>query len=697
MKKRLKTLLITIQLIMAIMFTAYILSPLEIQAQTTPKITLEPTLYQAQKIGETFNITARISDLEATDETIGIQFRVTYNDTILEALGATEGSFLQQFNNTVDPPYTFFMNFIDNDPRHGPNVLVGILLIPNATGHWTNFPEGNGILATITFKAIYRAVEPVTATCPLNLTNTLIADENDTLTGVEHTTEGATYEALPLPKPNLTVQPSLYTASLIGEIFEIDVNIENLDSDWKTVGTKFRLQYNDTILEAVGATEGSFLQQFNNTVDPPYTFFINFIEDDPRHGPNVLVGILLSPNATGHWTNFPEGNGTLATITFKSISQTGEPDPPASSTLILNDTQLITDEVNEIPHTLTDGNYEIEPLSFSYEPSIPIAGQPTFFKAPEANYTVTYCWNFGDGTSSNVTEPTVGHIYAMTGKYDVTLTCVTDSLTATVTKTIDIWPHKPTMEVTIDVGSIHFGGEIAEFNILTTNYGEAINASKIEAFLYYNGILQNNLTSLVQPIDTGFYMIPYNIPVDAETGTYTLTVKAEYYNAKGIGMKSFQISQTLRNWDNSITQIQGDIATILVNLNYIKLNLTAINATLMDIQGDIAIIDSEIGLLETNLSDINATLVDVIVNSKDELVAEIATALGTVQTNLENIESTITDIDGDTAWIRTHLGDVELELGNVQGTATTTLYTTSILSAIAAILAAIILMILRKR
>jgi len=496
--------------------------------------------------------------------------------------------------------------------------------------------------------------------------------------------------------PKITIEPGFYQAQKIDETFSVTVKIYGLETDDKAVSIQFRVTYNASLLEALNVTEGPFLQQFNNTVNPPYTFLINYIEDDPRYGPNVLVGILLLPNGTGYWTNFPEGNGTLATITFKAINQTGEPKPPASSMLTLNDTQLTDDESNIIPHTLVNGYYEIEPLSFSYEPTIPLAGQPVFFEAPEANYTVTYCWNFGDGTGLNVTESTAGHIYSLPGQYNVTLTCITDSLTSTVSKTITTWPPTPTIEVTIDVGSIHFGGEIAEFSVLIANHGEAINATKIEAFLYYNGAPYADLTSVVQLVDTGFYITPYNIPIDAETGIYTLIVKAEYYNAKGTSMKSFQISQTLTNWGNLITEIKGEIATILTDLNYIKLNLTAINATLIGVEGNIAVIDSEIGTLQTDLSNINATITDILVDG-NELLVEIDTALGTITTNLDSVDGKITEVKEDTATISTTLGEVELKLGDIQGTATTTLYVTSILSAIAAILAAVILIILRKR
>jgi PKD repeat protein len=536
------TMVLVIELLIAYMpLTAASYS--ESQNQSTLQMFIQPSKIEGTKLGETFNVSVNIQNVYASERLVGLQFRVQYNKTLLQAIDAYEGTFLSQFHNRPEPPYTYFIKYIEDDPIYGPNVLIGILLLPNDNGQWTSFPEGNGTLALIAFKVIYRPVQPDTATCPLNLADTMIVD--DSLQEIPHETAGATYEAMPLPIPSLNVEPPTYTASLIGEEFSINISIKNLDVDWRLTGVQFRVQYNADVLQALSVVEGPFLGQFNNTAEPPYTYLISYIEKDTIYGPNVLVGILLIPNATGNWTNFPHGNGTLATITFKAIKQTAEPQPPISAALTLNDTMLVNDTINEISHTTFSGHYEIKPLSFNYEPATPFAGRSVLLKAPEANFSGTYCWNFGDGTSSNTTEPTVGHIYTLQGEYNVTLYVVADGLTSpSITKTITIWPAQPTMDVTVDAGSIYFRGGIAEFNILTSINGEAVNATKIEAHLYHNGTLYADLSGLVRQAATGFYVVTYNIPEDAETGTYTLVVKTECYNAKGVSIKSFQISLT---------------------------------------------------------------------------------------------------------------------------------------------------------
>jgi outer membrane lipoprotein-sorting protein len=468
------------------------------------------------------------------------------------------------------------------------------------------------------------------------------------------------------PTPTLAIEPAEYTANIIGETFDVNVTIADMRTDLRLVMPQFRVQYDNTALEVVDIEEGPFLKQFGNAAEPPYTFFINITDDNPDYGPSVLVGILLWPDENGTWSTFPEGSGTLATITFKATKQTAAPESPISSMLILNDTLLVDDGIGEIAHETVDGQYRMDTLSFTYSPSVVLAGKPVFFSGPEAANTVTYHWDFGDGTSADTTKNTIGHVYSTIGNYDVALNCsINDFTSSTATESITVSPSQPSLDVTIDAGSIHFNGEVVEFNVLTASHGEAVDSTKLEAYLYNGGVLNTNLTSEVRTIDTGLYLIPYGIPADAPAGTYTLLVKAEYYNAMGTNIKSFQISPTLTA---EIENIKGDVATVSNGVENLRLNLTAINATITGL-----------------------------INSQGVTLAQISTSVGTLTTKLDTINATITQINGNTATLQSTLGEVETKLGDTQMIATTTLYATTILSAIAAILAAVILLSMRKK
>ena len=652
------------------------------QAQATAGLYIDPASYTAQRIGETFNVTVNIRNLEASQRLIVAQFRVVYNDTLLQAVGVHEGPFLQQFNNAGEPPYTMFINYTENDLLWGPNVLVGILVMPNSTGQYTNYPNGNGTLATITFKTIYRPLAPSPpATCLLNLTDTLLvgdAQDQQNVTEIPQMPPiSATYYAQPIPLPILSIQPSDYTATLLGEIFNLNVNIDNLDADSKLIVAQFRIQYNATLLQAIDATEGTFLQRFPNSADQPYTFFIKYIEDNMIYGPNVLIGILLMPNSTGQYTNYPLGNGTLATITFETISQPSASQPPITSDLVLNDTLLVSnlnEDVGEIPQgTPVNGLYQVQAPTFTYEPAEPSAGEVIVFKVtePPNHEPLTYSWSFGDGITKNTTSPTIAHAFPSYGTYNVSLICILNGTEATDVQPVTVESYMP-LGVTAEVGSLHFKGETAEFNILTTDSGKPINATSLEAKLYFNGTLINDLSSAIGYVDTGFYRIPYYIPANASPGEYTLLVKAEYYSANGAAMAKFTISPTLTAWNDSIaqiTEIQNGVATVSNGITNIKLTLTAINAT----------------------------VTGLITSGKGEILAKIDTSLGTLTTRLDAINATITEVKGNTVTISTALGEVKTTLSDTQSTATTTLYAASILSAIAVILAVIILLILRKK
>jgi hypothetical protein len=680
--RRALAIIILTQLAVLSAASLYPASSFRVEQQTTTEIFLDPSSFTSYRIGELFNVSVNICNVEASQKLLFAQFRVQYDSTLLEPIDTYEGSFLQQFPNSATPPYTFFINYTGQGiDRFGPNVLIGILLMPNATGQWTNYPYGNGTLATITFQTLYRPVEPSPAsTCFLNLTDTALFGDGtgeQNVTTIPCVTAGATYYAEPIPVPTLYIEPSSYQASLLGETFNVSVNVENLDADWKVVFAQFRVQYDSTLLEPIDTYEGSFLQQFPNSATPPYTFFINYTgQGIDRFGPNVLIGILLMPNATGQWTNYPYGNGTLATITFQTISQPSYPQTSITSNLVLNDTYLFTDlnatSVGTTPLNIINGSYEISPPTFSYEPTQPSAGEVTLFKVnePQNPAPLTYSWNFGDGTITNTTQPTIDHAFPLGGVYNVTLTCDLNGTEASAFEAVTVNSYAP-LNVAAEVGSLHFKGETAEFTVLTTDSGQPVNATSLTAKLYFNGTMINDLSSEVQTVDTGLYNVPYYIPPDSMAGEYTMLIDAEYYGASGAAIAKFTISPTLSAWNDSIAQITGiqdGVATITNGMATLTLNLASINATLT-------------GLIQTN----------------GQTLATISTSLGTLTTNLNTIDAKIGNATGNEVTVYSTLGDITTKLNTVQSTATTTLYLASALAAIAVILALAILALMLAR
>lgn len=180
------------------------------------------------------------------------------------------------------------------------------------------------------------------------------------------------------------------------------------------------------------------------------------------------------------------------------------------------------------------------------------------------------------------------------------------------------------LDLEVNVGTVHFRGEIAEFYVETSLHGNAINASIWEATIYYeSGTQQIDLMANVEIITVGLYRITYTIPADAVAGTYTLSLEARFRTgmttATGHATASFIISPTLTSQNSYIVDIKDDIATIVIpNLDTIKANLTEIHATIVDIDGKIVTIQTDIGTIETDIGTVQTSLDDI-----DESVGEI--------------------------------------------------------------------------
>ena len=162
-----------------------------------PTMKVEPSVYTAKFINETFSINITINNLSIGWKAVTLQFGVTYNSTMLEVVSVTEGSFLQQFGDTS------FVYAVDYHHLYGDYVFVEFKILPNATGQWNVFANGSGVLATITFKVIHQVrgydrrlgyVVPIPG-CNFTLVETKIISADNYEVG--HYTEDGYCEVLP--------------------------------------------------------------------------------------------------------------------------------------------------------------------------------------------------------------------------------------------------------------------------------------------------------------------------------------------------------------------------------------------------------------------------------------------------------------------------------------------------------------------
>jgi len=159
------------------------------------------------------------------------------------------------------------------------------------------------------------------------------------------------------PLPLLRVEPESYNASRVDEIFSVNITINDLDLCCCMSSAQIALKYNNTLLEVLDVVDGPFMREVADAY-PPFPWgegnWTTYYFDVSTYEPDyiVVVLIILHPPI---WTRiYPEGNGTLATITFKAT--TG---PQAQCALQLVDTLLYDEWLNGIPHNTVEGYYTI--------------------------------------------------------------------------------------------------------------------------------------------------------------------------------------------------------------------------------------------------------------------------------------------------------------------------------------------------
>ena len=239
------------------------------------------------------------------------------------------------------------------------------------------------------------------------------------------------------------------------------------------------------------------------------------------------------------------------------------------------------------------------------------------------------------------------------------------------TAIFDLYDYTP-LDVDIDVGSVHFRGEIAEFFVLITHHGRPVNITSLNATIYWPNSTVQTLT--YEQIATGLYKTTFDIPVDAPTGTYTLFVIAQlktgHIDAWGSAIRSFLLSPTLTEWNAMLIAIENDTAIIKTDVGVIRMNLAEIDAEIEGIQGDLIVVKTDVGTILAKLDVLNATLTGLIQNAKGEVIAQIQTVLGNLTTRLDALNATIISLKGDIAVINTTLGQIEAGLDILNTTIT---------------------------
>jgi hypothetical protein len=218
---------------------------------------------------------------------------------------------------------------------------------------------------------------------------------------------------------------------------------------------------------------------------------------------------------------------------------------------------------------------------------------------------------------------------------------------------VDVAP----LSVQVDTGVIHFRSETVTFYVQTVFKGQAVSAAITSVVLYKPNGTSETLTA--HALGLGLCKITYELPSDAPSGLYALSVTANYVNdtveSVGTFFKSFLVSETLSSWDPVLVGVNGTKGTIRTDLGMVELNLNQINATLQTVHGDTATLVTNIGTIEAGLFTLQPN------------VTAISGTTATLQTVLGSVNGTVTGINGQIATILIpKVGQLEANITGLQ-------------------------------
>jgi hypothetical protein len=309
---------------MLFLLVASLITIRQVSAQEA-KIYIDPETVKMRP-GETFTVYINVANVT---DLFGYELKLYYDRTVINITGAVRpsGHFLEP---QIDPANQYVAKWeIKNNfnTTHGRLWLAYTLLAPE-TGR-----TGSGTLIQLNFTGL-NIGETLLKFDEVILGNSLA--EPILVTPID----GNVHVELPLL--TLKVNPETVTATHRGEITYVNVDVVDLDVDWKAVGFEFKLGFDGTLLEPINITEGPFLKAFGET------YMVQIIKQNYVH-----VGLLLLPQEDGNWTSFPEGSGTLATIFFNVTHG-----PSIAADLVLYDTLIGDCTAKPIPHLVTSGHYD---------------------------------------------------------------------------------------------------------------------------------------------------------------------------------------------------------------------------------------------------------------------------------------------------------------------------------------------------
>jgi len=132
----------------------------------TPTLKVEPAIVPDKIlfVNETFKVNITMNNLSEDWHVAGAQVVLSFNTTLIQVVDVTEGTFFSRFKHATQ--LTVSAYFVE-----GSYVALMVHLSPNENGTYPEWPRGDGVIATITFKVMINVPRGSVASCALTICN----------------------------------------------------------------------------------------------------------------------------------------------------------------------------------------------------------------------------------------------------------------------------------------------------------------------------------------------------------------------------------------------------------------------------------------------------------------------------------------------------------------------------------------------
>jgi len=264
-----------------------------------------------------------------------------------------------------------------------------------------------------------------------------------------------------------------------------------------------------------------------------------------------------------------------------------------------------------------------------------------------------------------------------------------------------------TVYASLDELKASLAGAEASITNLVTNATGAVVARIGSAEASILARLDNGETSILARLDA-LNATVVGVKDDLKRGFAQMETIIGTVNVKLDELKAF-IESSNANITKIIVDSKGEvIAEIAAGKAELKANLDALNASVVSVQAGVATLNTAVGELKVSIADLRVKVTRLIVDAKDEAIAEMQTLLGPVNATLQDMGGKITAIHGNVADVVIHgIGQLKVAVTSAQQSAenaseavsglNTLIYAVLALSIVAAALSAFNLLHIRRR